>query len=64
MSRYDQYDPESFERPRRHTRPRTKDRPAHAAVIVGSAVDGVLVENVATTAKTFPGFAEVWAGLF
>ena len=39
-------------------------RMAHAAVIVGSAVDGVLVENVATTAKTFPGFAEVWAGLF
>ncbi len=39
-------------------------RMAHAAVIVGSAVDGVLVENVATTAKTFPGFADVWAGLF
>ena len=38
-------------------------RMAHAAVIVGSAVDGVLVENVATTSKTFPGFAEVWAGL-
>ena len=39
-------------------------RMAHAAVIVGSAVDGVLVENVATTAKTFPGFADVWAELF
>jgi 3-phosphoshikimate 1-carboxyvinyltransferase len=39
-------------------------RMAHAAVIVGSAVDGILVENVATTAKTFPGFADVWAGLF
>jgi 3-phosphoshikimate 1-carboxyvinyltransferase len=38
-------------------------RMAHAAVIVGSAVDGVLVENVGTTAKTFPGFADVWAGL-
>lgn len=38
-------------------------RMAHAAVVVGSRVDGVLVENVATTAKTFPGFAEVWAGL-
>jgi 5-enolpyruvylshikimate-3-phosphate synthase len=24
----------------------------------------VLVENVATTSKTFPGFAEVWAELF
>ncbi len=39
-------------------------RMAHAAVLVGSSVDGVLVEDVATTAKTFPGFAEVWAGLF
>ncbi|WP_030482740.1 3-phosphoshikimate 1-carboxyvinyltransferase [Nocardioides aequoreus] len=39
-------------------------RMAHAAVVVGSRVEGVLVENVATTAKTFPGFAEVWAGLF
>jgi 3-phosphoshikimate 1-carboxyvinyltransferase len=38
-------------------------RMAHAAVVVGSAVDGVLVEDVATTSKTFPGFAEVWAGL-
>ncbi len=38
-------------------------RMAHAAVIVGSAVEGVLVQDVATTAKTFPGFAEVWAGL-
>jgi 3-phosphoshikimate 1-carboxyvinyltransferase len=36
---------------------------AHAAVVLGSAVDDVLVENVATTAKTFPGFDEVWAGL-
>jgi len=39
-------------------------RMAHAAVVVGSAVEGVLVEDVATTSKTFPGFAEVWAGLF
>jgi 3-phosphoshikimate 1-carboxyvinyltransferase len=38
-------------------------RMAHAAVIVGSVVEGVLVEDVATTAKTFPGFAEVWSGL-
>lgn len=38
-------------------------RMAHAGVIIGAAVDGVLVENVATTAKTFPDFAEVWAGL-
>jgi 3-phosphoshikimate 1-carboxyvinyltransferase len=39
-------------------------RMAHAAVVVGSAVDGVLVEDVATTSKTFPGFADVWSGLF
>ncbi len=38
-------------------------RMAHAAVIVGAAVDGVLVEQVDTTAKTFPGFADYWAGL-
>jgi 3-phosphoshikimate 1-carboxyvinyltransferase len=39
-------------------------RMAHAAVVVGSAVPDVLVEDVATTSKTFPGFADVWAGLF
>jgi 3-phosphoshikimate 1-carboxyvinyltransferase len=39
-------------------------RMAQAAVILGSAVGGVLVENVTTTAKTFPGFERVWAGLF
>jgi 3-phosphoshikimate 1-carboxyvinyltransferase len=38
-------------------------RMAHAAVVVGSAVEGVLVEDVVTTSKTFPGFADVWAGL-
>ena len=27
--RYDEHDPESYERPRRHTRPRTKDRPTY-----------------------------------
>jgi 3-phosphoshikimate 1-carboxyvinyltransferase len=36
-------------------------RMAHAAVIVGLGVPGVLVEDVATTAKTFPGFADAWA---
>jgi len=39
-------------------------RMAHAGVIVGAAVDGVLVEDVATTAKTFPDFAGFWSGLF
>ncbi|MFC7493776.1 MULTISPECIES: 3-phosphoshikimate 1-carboxyvinyltransferase [unclassified Nocardioides] len=38
-------------------------RMAHAAVIVGAAVEGVLVENVATTGKTFPDFAGFWSGL-
>jgi 3-phosphoshikimate 1-carboxyvinyltransferase len=35
-------------------------RMAHAGVILGLAVDGVRVENIATTSKTFPGFAEAW----
>ena len=35
-------------------------RMAHAGVIVGSAVDGVLVEDIATTGKTFPDFAAAW----
>ncbi len=39
-------------------------RMAHAAVVLGSAVEGILVENVATTSKTFPGFAGVWSELF
>jgi 3-phosphoshikimate 1-carboxyvinyltransferase len=39
-------------------------RMAHAGVIVGAAVDGVSVENIATTAKTFPDFADFWAGLW
>ena len=38
-------------------------RMAHAGVIVGAAVDGILVEDVATTSKTFTGFAPFWAGL-
>jgi 3-phosphoshikimate 1-carboxyvinyltransferase len=38
-------------------------RMAHAGVIVGAAVDGVLVENIATTGKTFPDFADFWSGL-
>lgn len=35
-------------------------RMAHAGTVLGLAVDGVLVEDVATTAKTFPGFADAW----
>ena len=39
-------------------------RMAHAGVIICAAVDGVLVENVGTTSKTFPDFADFWSGLF
>lgn len=39
-------------------------RMAHAGVIIGAAVDGVLVENITTTSKTFTDFAPFWAGLF
>jgi 3-phosphoshikimate 1-carboxyvinyltransferase len=35
-------------------------RMAHAGVILGLAVDDVLVEDVATTSKTFPDFAAAW----
>lgn len=38
-------------------------RMAHAGVIIGAAVPGVLVENVDTTSKTFPDFAAFWSGL-
>jgi 3-phosphoshikimate 1-carboxyvinyltransferase len=38
-------------------------RMVHAAVVVGAAVDGVEVEDVATTAKTFPDFPGFWSGL-
>lgn len=36
--RYGEHDPESFERPRRHTRPRTKDRPAHDDAVLAVVV--------------------------
>ena len=39
-------------------------RMAHAGVITGAAVEGVLVENVTTTSKTFTDFPSFWAGLF
>jgi 3-phosphoshikimate 1-carboxyvinyltransferase len=36
-------------------------RMAHAAAVVGLRVPGVLVEDVGTTAKTFPGFVATWS---
>ena len=38
-------------------------RMAHAGVIVGAAVEDVQVENIGTTCKTFPDFADFWSGL-
>jgi 3-phosphoshikimate 1-carboxyvinyltransferase len=38
-------------------------RMAHAAAVLGSAVAGVIVDDVAVTGKTFPDFAGVWSGL-
>jgi len=38
-------------------------RLATAAAVIGLAVEGVRVENVATTAKTLPDFPQMWADL-
>jgi 3-phosphoshikimate 1-carboxyvinyltransferase len=39
-------------------------RLATAAAVLGLVVPGVLVENVDTTAKTMPGFVQLWSTLF
>ena len=38
-------------------------RMAHAAAVLGLAVAGLEVDDVATTAKTYPGFAADWESL-
>jgi 3-phosphoshikimate 1-carboxyvinyltransferase len=38
-------------------------RMAHAGVVLGLAVDGISVEDIATTSKTFPDFAGAWSSL-
>ncbi len=38
-------------------------RMAHAAVVLGLRVQGLMVENVVTTVKTYPNFAPVWERL-
>ena len=38
-------------------------RMAHAAAVLGSAVEGVEVDDVGATSKTFPDFPGVWAAL-
>ncbi|MEU1120277.1 MULTISPECIES: 3-phosphoshikimate 1-carboxyvinyltransferase [unclassified Streptomyces] len=56
-----------------HIRPRTlhggvfstydDHRMATAGAIIGLAVEGVRIENVATTAKTLPDFPDLWTGM-
>jgi ribosome biogenesis GTPase / thiamine phosphate phosphatase len=38
MPKYDEYDVEAYDRPRRHTRPRTKDRPSYDDAVEGRVV--------------------------
>jgi 3-phosphoshikimate 1-carboxyvinyltransferase len=38
-------------------------RMATAGAIIGLAVDGVIVENIGTTAKTMPNFPDLWAAM-
>ena len=38
-------------------------RMAHAAAVLGLLVDGLGIENIATTAKTLPEFPELWSEL-
>jgi ribosome biogenesis GTPase / thiamine phosphate phosphatase len=38
MPKYDEYDVEAYDRPRRHTRPRTKDRPSYDDAVPGRVV--------------------------
>jgi 3-phosphoshikimate 1-carboxyvinyltransferase len=38
-------------------------RMAHAAALIGLCVDGVQVENIATTTKTLPDFPGMWQGM-
>jgi 3-phosphoshikimate 1-carboxyvinyltransferase len=38
-------------------------RMAQAGALLGLAVDGIAVENVATTAKTMPEFVDVWTAM-
>ena len=49
-------------RPLRGGRLATYDdhRMAHAAAVLGLVVPGILVENIVTTAKTYPGFVDDW----
>lgn len=37
-------------------------RMAHAGAVLGLAVDGIMIDDVQATAKTFPDFVPTWAG--
>ncbi len=39
-------------------------RMAHAGAVIGLRVRGLEVENIATTSKSFPGFAPAWSAMF
>jgi len=54
--RYDEHDHEHYERPRRHTRPRTKERPRYA-----DAVDGVVTTVDRGRFTLLVDEVEVWA---
>jgi 3-phosphoshikimate 1-carboxyvinyltransferase len=38
-------------------------RMAHAGAVLGAVVDGVSIDDVAATSKTFPDFPRVWEGV-
>jgi 3-phosphoshikimate 1-carboxyvinyltransferase len=38
-------------------------RMAHAGALIGLRVPGIALDDVACTAKTLPGFAQLWAGM-
>jgi 3-phosphoshikimate 1-carboxyvinyltransferase len=38
-------------------------RMAHAAAVIGLAAEGIVLDDVACTAKTLPEFPELWADL-
>jgi 3-phosphoshikimate 1-carboxyvinyltransferase len=38
-------------------------RMAHAAAVLGLTVNGLEIENIATTAKTLPEFPDLWSAL-
>ena len=61
MPRYEEFDVESYDRPRRHTRPRTKDRPSYDDAVTGRVVTvdrgrytTLVADRVVTAMKSRP----------